>query len=340
MRGKNFVSKIVVFTLILMVIISFSMVAVAVTRAGFPSSSEETSQPTKMNEDTSTSTTSDENTDKTVSKVDSSSDDTTHTTSDTKLTDENILDPGITNETNTTIKSSDTSKIASLETYTDNSTQYTLVIEKELGDVNYGQVIEVTTEKTRDVTIDKVSFTPTANLTRVTLSVSKLSDKPIDVEKSPIIPNETIYEYLDIKLLSDSGYVEEDKIESMKFEFKVKKQWIEEKHIDKNTVTLKRYRDSRWHNLSTMLLRENESYIFYEAVTPGLSIFVVVGSEIVEDTGGYITEPQEIPWVIGLGIISTSTSILAIVLFKARYIYFDEDKEKELKTRSKPGKKV
>jgi len=85
-----------------------------------------------------------------------------------------------------------------------------------------------------------------------------------------------------------------------------------------------RYHNSTWQNLTTTQVGEDDTYYYFDAETPGLSTFAIVGSQIVE-VQPYDTNVPEIPWaLIILGVIF-STIILIIVLFKGKYIYRDEE---------------
>ena len=113
----------------------------------------------------------------------------------------------------------------------------------------------------------------------------------------------------------------------MKFIFEVKWSWINENNIDKKTMLLVRYHDTEWQNLTTTYLGENDTYVYYEAETPGLSTFAVVGSELIESSASYVEEAPEMPWILNIGIIASSSTMLFVILFKARYIYLDEEDE-------------
>jgi len=93
----------------------------------------------------------------------------------------------------------------------------------------------------------------------------------------------------------------------------------------KKTILLVRYHDTEWQNLTTTYLSEDDTYIYYEAETPGLSTFAVVGSELIESSASYVEETPEVPWILNMGIIASSSTMLFVVLFKARYIYLDEE---------------
>ena len=193
------------------------------------------------------------------------------------------------------------------------------IVENTLGDLPMEEEKEITTDKS--MSIDGIKFTPAKNLEEVEVVVIKLKDKPIEIIDPPK-KNISVYNYLDIKLISNDTYVEEDDIKSLEFEFKVEVAWINNNKIDKGTIRLIRYHDGEWQNLSTTLISENETYLYYTTESPGCSTFAVVGSKIVENSESYVTDKVSIPWTIICIITVLLIIILVIVLFKARYIYF------------------
>jgi len=197
-------------------------------------------------------------------------------------------------------------------------------IETVLGNVSKGDKTEIISENYIETDICSVSFTPSTDLKKVKLTVAKLEDKPEEIIEIPI-KDKSVYTYLDIKLTADDEYIGEDSIESMRFEFKVEWSWINENKIHKETVLLMRYHDAEWQNLTTTYLSEDDNYIYYEAETPGLSTFAVVGSELIESSASYVEEVPEVPWILNLGIIVSSSTILFVVLFKARFVYRGEE---------------
>ncbi|UCF12711.1 MAG: PGF-pre-PGF domain-containing protein [Thermoplasmatales archaeon] len=216
-------------------------------------------------------------------------------------------------------------------------------VEKVFGTVSNGETKEVLTEcLDEDTVIEEVKLTPETNLNNVKLTVIKLKDKPENMSLR-LKKNESVYCHLDIKLMANDEYVTEDDIKILKFTFKVKKSWIAEYNIDKNTILLIRYHNGEWQNLTTNLVRENDIYVIYEAQTPGCSTFAVIGSALVEIPEPYVTKTPEIPWTVVIGVITSTTIILVTVLFKARYIYFKENPHniglKKIEMKNKIGKK-
>jgi PGF-pre-PGF domain-containing protein len=214
----------------------------------------------------------------------------------------------------------------------ENNTEFveiTSTSETDLGEITEGKETIINPENEQESGISQVIFTSSSALKEVKFTVSSYSGKPYEVTDIAVDENvtPTIYKYLDIKLTSNETYVGETGIASMTFTFTVEKSWIFEKNIDKQTVEMLRYHDDEWQHLNTTLISENDTVIVYEAETPGLSTFAVVGSEIVEVSASYVEETNEISWILNVVIIFSSTIILGVVLVKARFIYKNETKQ-------------
>jgi len=204
-----------------------------------------------------------------------------------------------------------------------------LRVEGQVSSVSTGDVTQfVTQELEGDVGVEKVQLITNRNLSEVKVSIIKLKQKPENIPLT-LRENENVYQYLDIKLTDNENYVSDEDIETLNFTFKVEVAWIEERNIDKNTVVLIRYHDGEWQNLTTKLLSENETHIFFVAETEGCSTFAVVGSTLVEISEPYVTETPDVPWTFIIGAISATTLVLGLILVKARYIYVGEDGNKK-----------
>jgi len=84
-----------------------------------------------------------------------------------------------------------------------------------------------------------------------------------------------------------------------KVEFKVAKLWIADNSIDEATVKLNRYDGSggNWNALTTSKVGEDDATVFFEAETPGFSMFAVTGEKKVEVKAAAVT-PTPTPAVV------------------------------------------
>ena len=61
--------------------------------------------------------------------------------------------------------------------------------------------------------------------------------------------------------------------------FKVNRTWIIENNIDEASITLYRYHDNQWTALPTAKIGEDNTSVYFEAETPGFSLFAVAGEK-------------------------------------------------------------
>lgn len=211
--------------------------------------------------------------------------------------------------------------------------EISLNIETQSVSVDVGRPAVIDISKIEeDIGVEKVQLVSNKDLSNVRVSIIKLKQKPEEIPLK-LRKNESVYQYLDIKLTDEEEYITEEDINTLNFTFAVDVSWIFENNIDKNTVVLIRYHDGEWQNLTTRLISENKTHILYVAETPGCSTFAVVGSTLVEISEPYVSESPDIPWTIIIAITSSTTMLLGFVLVKARYIYIGEE------VNNKKGKK-
>ena len=203
--------------------------------------------------------------------------------------------------------------------------------ENELGNLSNEEKTEVTPENSEETGVHSIDLTAVTNLKKVKVKIIKLKDKPDEITDIPK-KNITVHKYLDIKLTTNEEYVEEEDIELLKFKFKVEQTWILENNIDKETIQLMRYHDGEWQNLSTILISEDDTYVYFEAKSPGCSTFAVVGEKVDKIYDSYATGWPDIPWTIIIVVITSLTLILTVVFFKARIIYLDKN-QKNIRSR-------
>ena len=177
-------------------------------------------------------------------------------------------------------------------------------------------------EQNQKTIIEKIEFKAASTQQNVELSVKNLKEKPIEIKTEMNTSQcSEIYEYLDIKLVSNQTYIGETGIQTMNFTFTINKSWIQSKNIDKKSVVLMRYHNDTWQSLNTNYVNETNKTVRFIADTPGLSIFAVVGDKVVEDSDEIIIESTSFPWWMPASVIFISTVSLGVVLVKKRFVY-------------------
>src|SRR5690606_5829692 len=119
-----------------------------------------------------------------------------------------------------------------------------------------------------------LSFDAKKTAGRTTAIVEMLRDKST---LTPYIPEGEVCDYLNI-WVGNGGYgSDEENLENAVICFKVDKSWIQEKGVDKTSITLNRYDDKKWSELPATLLREDNRYLYFTTETPGVSPFAITG---------------------------------------------------------------
>ncbi|MFZ2070325.1 MAG: PGF-pre-PGF domain-containing protein [Halobacteriota archaeon] len=123
-----------------------------------------------------------------------------------------------------------------------------------------------------DMDVSMIALKADKNVSNVELKVERIERTP-DIPAPSGIP----YVYLDIMVGNAGGAKVEGKVE-----FKVANSWIADNNIDEATVTLNRYEGGEWKALPTSKTGEDNATVYFEAETPGFSMFAVTGEKKVE----------------------------------------------------------
>ena len=122
-------------------------------------------------------------------------------------------------------------------------------------------------------------------VTHVAFSVTEtVQDAWMKVEKVDALPSSVsaftrpVYKHVEM-----SWNIPETKANDVTITFKVAKEWLTSNSLAPDHVALHRYSND-WTELPTSVEREDVSFVYYAATTPGFSYFVIAGKEI-EPTG-------------------------------------------------------
>jgi PGF-pre-PGF domain-containing protein len=127
-------------------------------------------------------------------------------------------------------------------------------------------------------------------------AATDVSDAKVEVErveKSAGIPGPsgTTYAFLEIEVENTEGAQIEGRIEC-----KVLKSWIADNSIDETTVTLCRFDEAEgWQVLATSKIGEDADFVYFEAVTPGFSLFAITGERAAAETPTPVATPTATP---------------------------------------------
>jgi len=148
--------------------------------------------------------------------------------------------------------------------------------------------------------IETITIGVVSNVTNVKIAIGTDPDHP------SLGTNTKEYESFQI---AATNLPDED-IKSTAIVFKVDRNWLSDNQIPQEKVSLYRLENGEWRGLQTSLLKTDETYAYYEAVSPGLSIFVIAGQS---------TSFFQIP---GVGLIANSYAmILALIVVTIMGVY-------------------
>ena len=176
--------------------------------------------------------------------------------------------------------------------------------------------------------VNGVDITTGSDVQNVKVTVEKKTDVDPGTEYKLLV-DEDIYTYLEISIKADDQLMEDADIDSLTIKFKVTQNWIDNENINKSKVKLVRYHNGTWQNLTTTIIDEDETYVYYEAVTSGTSTFAVVGGKMVDVGEEEPEEPGTMPWyLIIIGVI-VAILLVIVFLFKSGFLYFEETSSKK-----------
>jgi len=104
-------------------------------------------------------------------------------------------------------------------------------------------------------------------VTNAQVTVTKTDAAPATVS---IAAPGTVYAYFNIEKIN----LADANVNKITINFKVEKSWITDNNIDVGTITMNRYVNGVWTPITTKLVSSN-GYYYFEAESPGLSVFAV-----------------------------------------------------------------
>lgn len=133
--------------------------------------------------------------------------------------------------------------------------------------------------------VDYIVFSSKKTAGSITTIVEELKGKS---SLTPAEPEGVVYKYINI-WAGNGDFANSKNIENAIVGFKVSKKWMNENHINMDTITLQHYSEDQWNSLETKKIDEDDEYLYFEAETPSFSPFAITASknilEIGEKTG-------------------------------------------------------
>lgn len=117
-----------------------------------------------------------------------------------------------------------------------------------------------------EIAFTRLSFNVDTELHKVDVVVERLLEEPTDVP----IPSGTVYQFIRVS----KENLKESDIETVTIRFKVAKEWLEQKDIPADEITLYKY-TNQWIKLQTRKLNTESDWVHYEAFAPSFSLFAI-----------------------------------------------------------------
>jgi len=132
--------------------------------------------------------------------------------------------------------------------------------------------VEITQEDTLKVESVTIEVKNTVSNVGVIVKESSL---PTGANVAIAADTGAVYKYLEITKTN----VQDADINKVKIKFKVEKSWVTTNNMDPSTIALQRLVGSDWTKLSTTQTSEDATYYYFEAESPGLSVFAITSQK-------------------------------------------------------------
>jgi len=123
--------------------------------------------------------------------------------------------------------------------------------------------------------VENINFTSKKTAGKVPARIEILNHTSSLVNYAPV---DIVYQNLNI-WVGNLGWATEKNINNVSISFKLERSWITHNNIDIYTIKMNRYNSGKWNPLVTSLIRQDDTYMYFEAKTPGFSPFVITGKQ-------------------------------------------------------------
>ncbi|MFH0711026.1 MAG: PGF-pre-PGF domain-containing protein [Candidatus Aenigmatarchaeota archaeon] len=145
--------------------------------------------------------------------------------------------------------------------------------------ISANQTAIIDINKSDELKIEEISIEVNNNVNNVQITV-KETTQPSSANLVIGSADGSVYKYLEISKTN----IQDADISKVKIKFKVEKSWLTANNIDKNTVALSRLVGTSWVKLPTTITSEDATYVYFEAESPGLSVFAISGQKLAVTT--------------------------------------------------------
>ncbi|MCX7698991.1 MAG: PGF-pre-PGF domain-containing protein, partial [Candidatus Goldbacteria bacterium] len=166
--------------------------------------------------------------------------------------------------------------------------------------------------------IQEIILTFTNSVSGISIKVNQIQEPPTGI----ISPSGELYAFITV----DKTNFRDEDISSTTIKFRVPISWINENNINESSIVLYKYENNKWIQLQTSLISRDGNYLYFSAISQGLSLYSIVGqvkttsqSPVAEEKPSTKPTTSEKPidyiWIIALSIIVILIILLTVVLF-------------------------
>jgi len=143
-----------------------------------------------------------------------------------------------------------------------------------------GSSISISVDNT-DIAITEITTDINTVVNNAAVTISSLKSNPVSKKASA-----KVYQYI----LITKKNIQDTQIDKITITFRVLKTWLNENNLQSTDVSLFRYNNDEWNELTTSVVSSDVTYVNYESDTPGFSYFAI-GSRAALGAG-FITKPS------------------------------------------------
>jgi len=131
-----------------------------------------------------------------------------------------------------------------------------------------GKMATVSIVKTEDVAFRQINISVSNSVNNIKLVITKLPNLPATVTHSI---EGKVYHYIEI---SKTNITDSD-VKKINIKFAVNKTWLTNNNVSALNITMYRWANNKWNELTTTFLSQDSSEALYQAESPGMSYFLI-----------------------------------------------------------------
>lgn len=115
--------------------------------------------------------------------------------------------------------------------------------------------------------VDSIDLRMNRSVPGARIRIKTLDSRPLWIKQNP----GDVFAYFEF----NTADLDRSALTKVKIKFRVSKEWLDSSGKESEDMVLSRYHEGIWEDLPTVLLSESKSNFFYEAESPGFSVFAV-----------------------------------------------------------------